>query len=153
MRDSTLFDIAVETFFEPLARKLGQPLSRVTDGVYEIPSPYFVMRVRLHTGHHRGLNVLLRPTSPREFDENEPGGQLGIGCFVEFCGGDFHDAFGLVSTDEDFMERTRWFAIAAERYGVPYLLGEGKDWEAVKGMVEKKTAKGIEELKKYWFLR
>lgn len=143
MRDSKLFDKAVETFFEPFARKLGLPLSKVRDGVYDIPSQHFIVRIRLDTGHRRGLNVILRPASFREYDENKPGIQLGIGCFIEFHGESPQDTFVEVSTDENFSERARLLAIAAERYAVPYLLGEGKDWEIIQAMVPKKTNKDL----------
>jgi hypothetical protein len=143
MRDSQLFDKAVETFFEPFAQKLGLPLSKVWDGAYDIPSQHFIVRIRLDTGHRRGLNVILRPASFREFDENKPGIQLGIGCFIEFHGENPQDTFVEVSTDESFSERARLLAIAAERYAVPYLLGEGKDWEVIQAMVQKKTDKDL----------
>lgn len=149
MRDLQLFDGAVETFFEPFARKLGLPLSKVRDGVYDISSQHFIMRIRLGTGHRRGLNVILRPASFREFDENKPGIQLGIGCFIEFHGENPQDTFIEVSTDEDFIEQTRRLAIAAEQYAMPYLLGEGKEWATIKDMIERKTEKDVEEIKKH----
>jgi hypothetical protein len=54
MCDSKLFDKAVAKFFEPIAHRLGLPLTKIRDGVYEIPSPHFILRIRLHTGHARG---------------------------------------------------------------------------------------------------
>ena len=152
MRDSQLFDKAVETHFEPLSRKLGLSLSKVREGVYEIPSQQYIMRIRLDTGHRRGLNVSLRP-SFREFDENEPGIQLGIGCFIEFHGEDPHETLIEVSCDKDFLERARLLAVAVTKYAIPYLLGEGADWTAVNEMVRRKTEKDIEEMNKYRFPR
>jgi len=145
MGDSHLFDKAVETFFEPLARKLSLPLSRIRDGVFDISSQHFIMRIRLHTGHRRGLNVILRPASFREFDENDPGVQLGIGCFIEFQGENPQNTVIEVSTDEDFFEQARLLALAAEWYAVPYLLGEGKDWTPIMEMIERKTEKEVDE--------
>jgi hypothetical protein len=46
MRDTKIFDEAVMAFFEPIARRLALPLLKVRDGVYEIPSPHFIMRDR-----------------------------------------------------------------------------------------------------------
>jgi hypothetical protein len=123
----------------------------VRDGVYDIPSQHFIMRIRLDTGHRRGLNVILRPASFREFDENKPGIQLGIACFIEFRGENPQDTFIDVSMDEDFFERARLLAIAAEQYALPYLLGQSKDWEAINEMVERKTLEDVEEIKKYRF--
>ena len=79
MRDSVLFDKAVDAFFAPLARKLDLPLIKVRDGVYDISSTHFIMRIRLDTGHRRGLNVILRPASFREFDEDTGRADTGTG--------------------------------------------------------------------------
>lgn len=151
MRDSKLFDKAVETHFEPLSRKLGLPLSKVQDGIYDIPSRQFIMRIRLDTGHHRGLNVSLRPASFLEFDENKPGIQLGIGCFIEFHGEDPRNTLIEVSSDEDFLERARLLAVMATKYAVPYLLGKGANWKTVSEMVQRQTEKDVEEINKYRF--
>jgi hypothetical protein len=146
MRDSAIFDQAVKKFFEPIARKLGLPLVKVRDGVYEVYSPYFIMRLWLDTGHARGLNVILREASHRDFDERAPGIQFGIGCFMEFHGERLQDTFIPVDTDEDFLKRAQLLAQATERYGVPYLLGQGKDFEAVREIKKKEG----EEIKKKW---
>jgi hypothetical protein len=151
MRDTKIFDEAVMAFFEPIARRLALPLLKVRDGVYEIPSPHFIMRVRLDTGHRRGFNVILRPASAREFDENKPGIQYGIGAFMQLYGEGLEQTFINVDSDEDFLKRAQLLAQTAERYGVPYLLGQGKDWEAVREMVSKKTAADLEEIGKYRF--
>jgi hypothetical protein len=151
MRDLQLFNKAVETFFGLIARELGLPLSKVQDGVYDIPSQYFIMRIRLHTGHRRGLNVLLRPASLRECDENKTGNELGIACFIEFNDENPQATFIDVSTDENFLEQARLLAKTAERYGVPYLRGEGKDWEAIKEMITRKTAQSVAEIRKLQF--
>lgn len=151
MRDTKIFDEAVAAFFEPIARKLALPLLKVRDGVYEIPSPHFVMRIRLDTGHRRGLNVILRPASVRDFDENKPGIQYGIGAFMQFHGERIEQTFIDVDSDDDFLKRAQLLAQAAERYGVPYLLGRGENWEAVKEMISKKTAEDLEEIGKYRF--
>jgi hypothetical protein len=149
MRDSKLFEKAVTTFFAPIARNHDLPLSRVRDGVYEIASAYFVMRIRLDTGHRRGLNVLLRPASSCHFDENEPGTEYGIGNVMLLEGEEWKEQ--VIETDVDFLKRAEWLAKASERFGLPYLLGKGKDFEAIKKMVEKRTQNEAEKIKKYRF--
>lgn len=149
MRDSKLFDEAVEKFFGPLARKVALPLSKVRDGVYEIASQYFIMRIRLHTGHKRGLNVILRPATECYFDENKPGSQYGIGNFVLLAGEEWKKE--PIKTDGDFFIQAQHFASASERFGLPYLLGEGKDFDAVKEMVRKKTELDMKIIKGYRF--
>jgi hypothetical protein len=149
MRDSELFDKAVKRFFEPMARRVNLPLSKVQEGAYEIQSAFFIMRIRLGTGHRRGLNVLLRPASLHEFDETEPGAEYGVGNFMLFEGEPWEDP--TIETDADYLKRAEWLASAAERIGLPYLLGQGKNYEAVKEMVKRRTEEEAEKIKKYEF--
>jgi hypothetical protein len=147
MRDSKLFDKAVAKFFEPVAQKLGLSLAKIGEGVYEIPSSYFILRVRLHSGHARGLNVLLRPTSARYFDENKTGSEYGIGCFIQFQGEDIKQIMVDVNTDEDFLKQAKLLAEAAERFGSPYLLGKRNDFEAVKEFINARGEPESERIK------
>jgi hypothetical protein len=149
MRDSRLFDQAVKNFFEPIAQKLRLPISKVREGAYEIVSPYFIMRIRLHTGHRRGLNVLLRPASIRGFDENTPGTEYGIANFMVFAGGVWIEQ--LIETDADFLERAEWLAGVSERFGVPYLLGEGKDLDAIEEIIRSNAEKHVKLIKSYCY--
>lgn len=151
MRDSKIFDEAVAKYFAPIAGELGLPLAKVADGIYEISSPHFILRVRLHTGHRRGLNVILREASSCKFDENEPFVQYGIGCFMEFHGEDLKQTFIDVDSEGNFMKQAQLLAQATKRYGVPYLLGQGRDFDAIKEVVRKKAEEGIEQIKKYRF--
>src|SRR5262245_40411103 len=104
MRNSNLFDKTMADFFGPIAQRLHLSLVKVEDGIYEIPSQHFVLRIRLHTGHARGMNVMLRPASVRDFDENEPGVHYGIGCFMEFNGEKLEQVFIEVGSDDEFVE-------------------------------------------------
>jgi len=142
MRDSELFDKSVHQFFEPIARKLELPLFKVDDDIYEIPSPYFILRVRLHTGHHRGLNVFLRQSSFCDFDENIPGSEYGLGWFM---GEDKNQLPNDACTDDDFIKQVQLFAAASEHFGAPYLLGQQSDLENIKEMVSKKIEEGRSE--------
>lgn len=139
MRDADLFDEAVKTFFAPFAQTLSLPLSKIRDGVYEIQSPYFIMRIRLHTGHRRGLNVLLRAASFRDFDENQPGAEYGIGNFALYHGQRIEEP--VIETDDDFLSAAQSLAEAARRFGTPYLLGIGGDLEAIKEMVRRRSGR------------
>jgi hypothetical protein len=151
MRDSEIFDEAIARYFAPIARELGLPLAKVDDGIYEITSPYFILRIRLHTGHRRGFNVILRQASSRKFDENEPFVQYGIGCFMEFHGEELKQSFIDVDSNDDFMKLAQLLADATKRYGVPYLVGEGKDFDAIQQIVKKQAQKNIEKIKNYRF--
>ncbi len=151
MRDSEIFDEAVANYFTPIAQEFGLPFAKVDDGIYEMSSSHFILRVRLDTGHRRGLNVILRQNSSRKFDENEPFVQYGIGCFMEFHGEDLRNTFIDVDSKEDFIKQSLLLAQATRRYAVPYLLGEGKDFDAIKEIVRKRSEESIEEIKKYRF--
>jgi len=151
MRDSKIFDEAIAEYFRPIAQGLDLPLSKISDGIYDISSPYFILRIRLHTGHRRGFNVMLRQASSREFDENEPFIQYGIGCFMEFYGEDLKQTFIDVESDGDFMKLAQLLANATKRYGVAYLVGEGKDFNVIQETVKKQAQKSIEEIKNYHF--
>jgi len=151
MRGSEIFDEAIARYFAPIAQEIGLPLETVDDGIYEIPSPHFILRIRLHTGHARGLNVILRRASFRVVDENEPFIQYGIGCFMEFRGEDLNKTFIDVDSDEDFMKQAQLSAQATKQHGVAYLVGEGKDFEAVQEIGKQKAQEAIEEIRKYRF--
>ena len=146
MRDSELFDKATTKYFEPIAQKLGLPFAKIRDGVYEISSSHFIMRIRLDTGHRRGLNVILRPASLQDYDENKPDA-CGIGCFIKFNGEDWKSLVASVVTDEDFLKLTQMYAQAAERFGIPYLLGQKNDFEAVKEWIRKRGEPELERIK------
>jgi hypothetical protein len=151
MRDSKIFDEAATRFFGPIARSSGLRLFKVQEGGYDIASPDFIMRVRLHTGHRRGLNVILRPASEGDFDENKPGLQYGIGCFIQFYGEALEKTFIPVDSDEDFLEQARLLAEAAQRYCIPHLLGQGKDLELIQQMIRKKTEEDLKKIGKLTF--
>ena len=107
------------------------------------------MRIRLHTGHKRGLNVLLRPASACKFDENEPGSEYGIGNFMLFKGAQLEEA--VIETDEDFLKEAERLAQVAEQFGIPYLIGKGEDFDAIKEMVNQRTEEAVGEIRKYRF--
>jgi hypothetical protein len=149
MRDAVLFDRAVAKFFKPIADKLQLPLFKVAYNIYEIPSPYFIMRIRLHGGRYRGINVILRRTTLRDFVDNKPGFQLGIGCFAQFIGEELKGFKQLLptATDADFMEQAQLFMVQAERFGVPYLLGLKDDFEAVEKFIVKRGEPEVQRIK------
>jgi len=148
MRDSKLFDEAVEKFFRPIAQKLHLSLARIQEGIYDMPSRFFILRIRLDTGHARGLNVILRPASWPDIDENDPKTpQLGIVCFAQFYGEQIQQTLIKVYTDEDFLNRTKLLVEAVERFGVPYLLGQKDDFEAVREFIKKRGEPELQKIK------
>lgn len=153
MRDSLIFDEAIAKYFAPFARDIGLPISKMSDGIYEITSPYFILRVRLHTGHRRGLNVLMRLSKYREFsdDDRTPGVMYGIGCFMENSCKDWQNKFVDVETDDDFRKQTELLAEAAKQFLAPYLLGEKKDFQVIKETWDRKGKAAAAEIRKLKF--
>jgi len=148
MCDSELFDKTAEKLFAPIANKLGLPFFKVADGIYEIPSPYFIMRIRLDTGHSsRGLNVILRKTTLPDFVDNKVGYQLGIGCFRLFNGEELKPPCLRVFTDTEFLQQAEWYAEEAEHSGVPYLLGLKDDFEAVQNFMAKRSEPEVKRIR------
>jgi hypothetical protein len=147
MRDSKLFDKAVMRFFEPIAQQLGLPISKIRDGVYEMPSPHFIMRIRLHDGHRRGLNVILRSAMLKDFGEDKPDQQYDISCFMLFHGEDLKQIIADVNTDADFIAQAELLAGAVNRFGIPYLLGQKNDFEAIREFMKKRGEPEMERIK------
>jgi hypothetical protein len=94
MPNSTLFDQTAHELFEPIAQKHGLEFFKRNDGSYEIVSAHFIVRIREDTGHRRGLNVLLRRSSFRNFDENSPDDiEYGLGNVARFKGEEWQNGY------------------------------------------------------------
>jgi hypothetical protein len=135
-RHSKIVDESVKTFFEPIARKYGFPLLKIRDGTHEMPSPYFILRIELDVECDSGLIVSLRRVTMCDFIERFPGIQYGITWFAPFSAGEIKHYNSYVVTDEDFLKKARILAEMTERFGIPYLLGQKNDFEAIKQLVE-----------------
>lgn len=84
-RDARLLDRAVAAYLEPIAKKHGLPIVRIQDGIYEIPSPYFIQRLEAYAGHSaRDMSAHLRKTTLCVLIERDPKIQYDIGWFVRF---------------------------------------------------------------------
>lgn len=129
------FDSAVSRYFEILAQKLELRLDRLKDGFYEIPSPYFTMRIRFEIGHRKSISATLFPTKERPANLDDKIRELGVAVFAGYNGEDMHTK--PVSTVEEFLQLAELTAKMAERFCVPYLLGQKNDFEQVKEYVDK----------------
>ena len=104
MRDLGIFDMAVAKYFEPIAQKLKLPLKKISDGIYEIESSHFILCIRLATGHHRGLNAILRQASVCDFDKKKPNMQYDVASFMLFNGLGIESLIFDVNTDDEFLK-------------------------------------------------
>jgi hypothetical protein len=147
-RDAELLDRAMKMYFEPIAQKHNWPLVRIQDGIYEMPSPYFIQRIEAYAGHgNRDLSAMLRQTTLRAFKERTPGFQCDITWFMRFNDKNTEAfRFGII-TDEDFLKMTQLFADAIEHFGVLYLLGKKNDFEAVMQFVQEQGKASVARIK------
>ena len=67
---------------------------------------------------------------------------------MEFHGEELKQSFIDVDSNDDFMKLAQLLADATKRYGVPYLVGEGKDFDAIQQIVKKnKSQENIEKIR------
>jgi hypothetical protein len=64
-RHSRIVEKAVSNCFEPMAKKHGLKIYKIRQCVYEIPAPYFVLRIELDGECDSGIVVTLRDMSIR----------------------------------------------------------------------------------------
>lgn len=150
VRDSDLFDKAAAQFFAPIAKKLGLALVKVTDYIYEMPSPYFIMRFRLNGGPRRGLNVLFRQTTLRDYVDDDRPDQYGLGCFGLYNSEEPKPEpkpLPPILTDADFLQLAQLLAAEAERSAVPYLLGLKDDFESIKEFMAKRAEPELQRIR------
>jgi hypothetical protein len=142
-----IFDSAVVTFFEPIAQKYGFPIVKIKNGIYEIPTPHFILRIALDFERDMGLNVTLREVSLRDFDDRALNVEYGIGCFMLFNGEDIKPLHFDINTDEGYLKMAQLLADQTERFAVPYLLGQKDDFEAVREFMKKRSAPAVERMR------
>jgi ABC-type tungstate transport system permease subunit len=141
------FDLAVWRPFEPIAKRLKLPLSRLKDDLYEIQSPYFSVHIQYTKGHlGKGILATLFPTNEQPANANDKVRAFGVGVIAKYYGADMQTH--LVTTEEEFFQQAEHIAKMAEMYCAPYLLGTKDDFEQIKsyvdGLIEKS---GIREKK------
>ncbi|MGH7939815.1 MAG: hypothetical protein ACREFR_01930, partial [Limisphaerales bacterium] len=134
--------------FEPIAQKCGLPLIKIQEGIYEMPSPFFIQRLEAYAGHSsRGLSAMLRQATLRAFVERVPGFQCDITWFMRFNGKDTEAFYFNIVTDEDFLKMAKLFANAIEHFGISYLLGQKDDFEAVNQFVQEQSKHSVERMR------
>jgi hypothetical protein len=147
MLGSKTFDKAVATFFKPIAQKHGLPLLKIEDCIYEMPSPYFILRIGLLAGHNRSISATLRQVSLRNFVDRVVGIQYDIGWLLRFNGEDTEPFHFLISDDNDILRKVQMEADATERFGIPYILGLKDDFESVKEFAKREVETRMERMR------
>jgi hypothetical protein len=146
---SKTFDAAVSRHFKPIARRFSLPINRLKDGVYEIPSPYFIMRIRFGIGHGKSILVTLACVDEKPADIDDESKEYGIGVIAAYNGEEM--CTEQVDTIEDFLQQAERTARLAEEFGIPYILGQKSDFNEVKEFVRERIEKAVSKVKAYRF--
>jgi hypothetical protein len=141
------FDFAVSQYFEPMAKRFRLSISHLKDGLYEIQSPYYSMRIE-YTEGHIGKQILatLFPTKDRPANVEDRVRKYGVGLIAKYNGVDMQTH--PVRAVEDFLSQADHIEKMTEKFCVPYFLGQKNDFEQIEsyaeGLIEKS---GIRKMK------
>jgi hypothetical protein len=135
-----IFEKVVTAYFGPIAQKYGLPLVKIKDNIYEMPSPYFILRIGVYSGHGSGRNITatLHQVTLCNFAENKPLCQYGVGWLGSFAEDKSEPFHADLNTDDGFLKKAQMLASQTECFAISYLLGEKDDFEAVSEFVQKK---------------
>jgi hypothetical protein len=140
------FDQAVAQYFEPLARDNQWPLVRISKEVFEIQSPFFVMQIRFGVGmHSRNIDAVLVPVSQKQETESD-GGAFGILAIAGYNGIEMEIA-PREQTELGFFEYALYLAKYAQRFGLPYMLGQKLDSGKIKEYWWNKSEMDLKKIK------
>lgn len=144
--DLATFDAAVFKYFQPIANALALPMMHPKGDMYEIASPYFILRIRFCMGHGKSILATLMPAIDRPADINDESKEYGIGVIMGFNGETFRTK--QVSDVGEFLEQAAGIAGAVEKFAIPYLLGGKTDFDKIREYVRQLvTDSGIEQKK------
>ena len=143
------FEIGVADAFQPLAARVGLPLKKLRDGIYEMAGEEFAIRIRRGTGHGKDFLVTLSRKEDVSDDPLQLTGEVGLGVIAEFCGATA-DALALRARDGS-VDAFRSSAEAAEHFCLPYVLGRRADFAEIQRFVEDKIQKSGIRTKKFHF--
>lgn len=141
-----IFDDLVVRYYGLIAIQIGLTLTRLADGIYEIAGKSFAMRMRRGTGHFPSFLITVSERKVVSRDLSDPTGEIGLGVIANFNNVSMPKGEARLADLEPIFAET---AKVAERFGVPYILGEKTDLSEIREFIEKRIQeKGIRE-KKY----
>jgi hypothetical protein len=145
----TEFAVAVPKWFGPLSAKLGAPIKKIGDTLFEIVSESFALRIRLGQGHIKNVLATLIPANERSRDVNNLRGEIGLGVITNYFGDELPKSHIRIAADVDAQ-----MAVLSEyvtKYCSAFLLNKSVEWNSIKEFVEERISKaGIRE-RKYKF--
>lgn len=133
------FERSVPNCFGDLATKLGVRLAVLPDGIFEIESGQFCMRIRASSGHVSDLVDLLVTLVPLEKRFAKFGverGEISLGRIMDYYGDELNAS--PVSSGEGLQAEIKRQAQLALKYGAPFLSGSSRDWSNIEKYVEQK---------------
>ena len=143
------FERSVRNCFGQLATKLGLRLAVLPDGIFEIESAQFCMRIRASSGHVSDLVdllVTLVPVEERFAKFGVEKGEISLGRIMDYYGDGLNAS--PVSSAERLQAEIKRQAQLALKYGAPFLSGSSRDWSNIEKYVEQKIVEaGIPEMK------
>lgn len=134
MNDLEFIDGLIIRFFSPVAAKVGRPLQRIADGVYEICSSVFTIRIRFCEGHGKSILATIMLTSERSTDPSDLRDEIGVGVVARYEGKSMHTE--QKTTAEELVEQAKEVATKTDTLLVPFLLGLRNDFESIRKYVE-----------------
>ena len=146
---SNTFDEAVAKFFAPIVSRANLAIRKLGQGVYEVQSPEFTMRIRRGSGHRKDILVTLLPTAERPSDIRDLSKEIGFGVIANFHGEKLAEL--PFDTEDDYFRYASSLATAAEKFLLPYPLGLRTDFLEIKDFVKANVDKALSEMPKYRF--
>jgi hypothetical protein len=147
----TTFEQAVAQYFAPLARDNHWVLIRVSDEIFEIQSPLFVMQIRFGVGMHtRNIDTVLIPANQNQEMVNAGKGSFGVLAIAGYNGVDM-EIMPKRQTEAGFLEYAKYVANYAKQFGLPYMLGQKSDSEKVREFWHNKSEEELEKIRGYRF--
>jgi hypothetical protein len=145
------FEQAVAQYFGPLAGDNHWPLIRVSDEIFEIRSPLFVMQIRFGIGmHSRNIDTVLIPANQNLEMVKAGKGSFGVLAIAGYNGVDM-EIMPKRQTEAGFLEYAEYVANCAKQFGLPYMLGQKSDCENVREYWRNESEKELEKIRGYKF--
>jgi hypothetical protein len=109
------------------------------------------MRIRFWAGmHSKNIDAVLVPAKHQPETTEQEEVVIGIIAIAGYNGIDM-DIFPQQQTEDGFMDYARYIAGMAERFGIPYMLGERSDADKVRDYWRTKSEEELEKIRGYKF--
>jgi hypothetical protein len=132
-----LFDSEVRRAFKPISEQLGVPLEQVIQGVYQLGSHGYWLRIRRGTGHRKDFLITLSIREKSKEELSDAIDEVGLGVIVEYKGSQLPQS-SLDSLD-DWKAALEQASRNTQQFLSPYLTGECNDFDEILNYIERKV--------------